>query len=87
VARIKKFYVTSRVTEELRRTDPDLVQAIVARQFEFARTNLRGPRGGRYEAVGDLFDFRDGQADLDFMYGTWTYIAHQMGKYVRPNRS
>ena len=48
--------------------------------------HLRGPRGGRYVAVGELFDFRDGQTDEDWMRNTRTFTARVRGRYVRPER-
>jgi len=46
--------------------------------------DLRGPRGGRYVAVGEPYDFREDQTSEDFMRNTRTFTARVIARYVRP---
>jgi hypothetical protein len=48
--------------------------------------DLRGPRGGRYVAVGEPYDFREGETAEDFIHGTRTFTARVLARYVRPTR-
>lgn len=47
---------------------------------------LKGPRGGRYEPIGDIYGRESGEAGSDFMFGQITYVARRKGRYVRPSR-
>lgn len=49
--------------------------------------DLRGPRGGRYIAVGEPHDFREGQTTEDFLRGTRTFTARVLARYVRPKKA
>jgi hypothetical protein len=46
--------------------------------------DLRGPRGGRYIAIGEPYDFREGQIHDDFIHGSRTFTARVLALYVRP---
>jgi len=85
MSRTKPFLLSVEASTEL------LVQAS-GDPREYIRDLLReqakklcGPRGGRYVAVNEPYDFRESPTD-NFIRHTHTFTARVTGRYVRPLR-
>jgi hypothetical protein len=83
--RERRFVLRVYVSNELWRDDEPMARAMAHDLLDKIH-DLRGPRGGRYVAVGEPFDYRDGELRDDFMYNRRMVVAYVMGRYVRPKR-
>jgi len=86
MTRVRDFQVRLQASRELLAHHPEARAIIRDDLIEAAKADLRGPRGGRYVAVGEPYGFDDAQTDEDFMRNTHTFIARVRGRYVRPVR-
>lgn len=88
MSRERTFGYAVDVSEEFLRENPngrDMADAMLRDGAD--HIELRGPRGGRYERIGDLYDFRDGVlGDSGYIRSARTFICHTQAVYVRPNR-
>jgi len=86
--RVKKFHGSIHVSNEYLKAEPeqavDDAHAMLGRQF---LVPLKGPRGGRYEAIGEMSAVeRSDQDSYDWAHNVTRFGATRMAKYVRPHR-
>jgi hypothetical protein len=86
VSRVKPFILRVSVSREYLRLDPGAARAMARVALRDQAGALTGPRGGRYVAINQPFDFQEGTTDDDFMRNTVSFTARVTGRYVRPLR-
>ncbi len=82
---VREFVYSVDVSGEFLRRTPNvrtLIDALLAVQVR--DSVLRGPRGGLYEPIGDLYGFDVGYRGLES--DIKTYVAYIKARYVRPKR-
>jgi hypothetical protein len=88
--RVRRFQAAVSVTRQLvdaaERGEFELVPETYRQLAEQLSGPLTGPRGGRYEPVGDIEYIGGSQVGDDFLRNLWTFAARRYGKYVRPRR-
>jgi hypothetical protein len=88
VTRVKEFVLRVPVSDEAARNPAFAAQAreSLRRAVPDLSGHLSGPRGGRYEAVSEPYDFAEGYLDDDYSRGMYSFTARVRARYVRPRR-
>lgn len=87
MAREKVFILRYEIGNQFYRADKryatDLAHSVLRLLSD--ETPLRGPRGGRYMAVGNPYDYQDGEDGDAFIRNVRVFVAKQRARYVRPH--
>lgn len=84
--RVRRFFAAIHVADEVKAQQPEMAESLAREGVERALSNLRGPRGGHYEPVGEIEFLGFAQMDDDFIRNLWSYGGRRYGRYVRPKR-
>lgn len=82
MSRVKEFVAAISVPRQGRSELEPWVNAALDRKL----ATLTGPRGGRYEPVGEVYGREAGEMGRDFDFNTVTVVARRRGRYVRPRK-
>ena len=86
--RVKKFHGSIHVSNEYLKAEPEHAtedaERMLLRQF---LVPLKGPRGGRYEAIGEMSAVEQSDQDsYEWAHNVTRFGATRMAKYVRLHR-
>lgn len=87
MSRVRPFIVRMDANPQFLADRPDVARRFIREDIQRkAAEPLRGPRGGRYEAVNQPYDYQE-RPGLDYaLRPCVVFTARVTGRYVRPKR-